>query len=447
MMAGVRRPRVVVVGGGFAGLAAAQALPRSLDVTVIDPGEWFEFLPNVHELVSGVKRPEELRLDRTAIVERAGHHHRRLRVERIDPATRRVHLAGTDTIDYDALIIAAGSESGTFGVPGVLEHGLMFRDVARCDRIGRRLRELASTDEPWRVVIVGGGIEGVEALGECLRRYRSDPDMHVTLVEARERVLPDAPPTVDATIRRLAAPHAVEIRTGVRVAAVERTAVALADGARLPSDATIWTGGPVPVPVLVRSGLAPSNRDWVDVDETLQHRVHGAVFVAGDASGFPNGLAKQAYHARDMGAHAAANVVRYLRGTPLEVFRPSTKPILVAFGDLTTLLLAEDVVVAAPALAAGKEAVFELVMAQIDGVDRLEALVRVGTRLGGAAQNLLWPIVSSPASLLAQASLQVLAFHRCPTSAPAKHTSAKASSMPISGHTSPIPCPRSMTSW
>lgn len=399
-----------MVGGGFAGLAAAQALPGCLDVTVVDPGEWFEFLPNVHELVSGVKRPEDLRLDRTAIVERAGHRHRRLRVERIDPATRCVHLAGTETIDYDALIIAAGSESGTFGVPGVHEHALMFRDVTLCDRIGRRLRELASAGKPWRVVIVGGGIEGIEALGECLRRYRSNPDLHVTLVEARERMLPDAPPTVDAAIRRLCAPHRVEIRTGVPVAAVEGAAVVLADGARLPSDATIWTGGPVPAPVLVQSGLAPSNRDWVDVDATLQHRVHHAVFVAGDASGFPNGLAKQAYHARDMGVHAATNAVRYLRGMSLEVFRPSPKPTLVAFGDLTTFLITGNVVVAAPALAAGKEAVFELVMAQVDGVNRLDALTRIGVCLCGAGQNLLWPIVRSPWSLLGQMNLQVLAF-------------------------------------
>jgi NADH dehydrogenase FAD-containing subunit len=410
-MDGSRRGRVIVVGGGFAGLAAAQALPGWLDVTVIDPGEWFEFLPNVHELVSGVKRPADLRLDRSAIIERAGHRHRRVRVERIDPANARVHLSGSETIDYDALIIAAGSESGTFGVPGVHEHALVFRDVTQCDRIGQRLRELASTASPRRAVIVGGGIEGVEALGEFLRRYRSDSRLHVTLVEARERLLADAPPTVDAAIRRLCAPYQVEIRTGVPVAAVEAARVVLVDGTNLPSDATIWTGGPVPAPVLVESGLAPSKRDWVEVDATLRHSVHRAVFVAGDASGFPNGLAKQAYHARDMGAHAAANVVRYLRGdAPLEVFRPSPKPTLVAFGDLTTFLIAGPVVIAAPVLAAGKEAVFELVMAQVDGVTRLDALTRVGERLCAAGQTLLWPIATSPRSLLAQLNLQVLAF-------------------------------------
>jgi NADH dehydrogenase len=111
-------PRVVVVGAGFAGVAAAQALRRALDVTVVDPGAWFEFLPNVHELVSGVKQPAMLRLDRQALVERVGHRFRRARVEQIDPHARRVHLADGGTLDYDALIVAVGAESATYGVPG-----------------------------------------------------------------------------------------------------------------------------------------------------------------------------------------------------------------------------------------------------------------------------------------------------------------------------------------
>jgi len=404
------RPRVVIVGGGFAGLAAAQALPPSLDVTLVDPGEWFEFLPNVHELLSGVKTPAALRLDRRGVVERAGHCFRRARVERIDPRRRRVHLGDDTLLEYDALIVAAGAESATYGVPGVHQHALIFRDVDQCARIGHRLSELASSGRAARIVIVGGGLEGIEALGEALRRYRDDANLRFTLVEARARLLPDGAPAFDPAIRRLCAPHRVAIRTGMKVKAVTADAVLMTGGASLPADATIWTGGPIPPPVLARSGLTPSGREWAEVDETLRHRVYPEVFVPGDAAGFPAGLAKQAYHALDMGSHAAANVERQLRGVPLEAFRPSPKPILVSFGDLTTFLATDKLVIAAPALAAAKEAVYQLVMAQLDGTDRLDALSRIAGRLCGAGQNLLWPVVSSPRALLGQANLQILSF-------------------------------------
>ncbi|MBM4245966.1 MAG: pyridine nucleotide-disulfide oxidoreductase [Deltaproteobacteria bacterium] len=404
-----RHSRVVVVGGGFAGLAAAQALRPPLDVTLVDPGEWFEFLPNVHELLSGVKGPAALRLDRRGVVERAGHRFRRERVERIDPDRRRVHLADETVLEYDALIVAAGAENATYGVPGVHQHALIFRDVEQCARIGERLRELASGGREARVVIVGGGLEGVEALGEALRRHRDNPDLHFALVEARERLLPEGEPAFDPAIRRLCAPHRVSIRTGARATAIVAGAVLIGGGGSLPADATISTGGPIPAPVLARSRLIPSGREWGEVDETLRHRVYPDVFIAGDAAGFPGGLAKQAYHALDMGSHAAANAERQLRGAPLEAFRPSPKPMLVSFGDLTTFLAAGKLMIAAPALAAAKEAVFQIVMAQLDGTTRLDALTRLAGRLLDAGQELLWPVLSSPRALLGQANLQILA--------------------------------------
>jgi NADH dehydrogenase len=133
-------------------------------------------------------------------------------------------------------------------------------------------------------------------------------------------------------------------------------------------------------------------------------------FVAGDGAGCPGGLAKQADQALDMGAHAAANVQRQLRGERPTAFRPAPKPMLVSFGDLTTFLVAGNLVIAAPALAAGKEAVFQIVMTRLEGADRLEAVAHAGARLCGAARQLLWPVVSSPRAWLGQARLDVLAI-------------------------------------
>ena len=184
-----RRKRVVILGGGFAGLAAALELgPDRHQVTLIDRSRWFEFLPNIHELLSGVKTPELLRLPLDRNVRRAGHTFVRDTVTAIDPVGRTVATQRRrKAIGYDALIVAFGGVDATRGVQGVFEHAFPFKSVEQCERIGKRLARLAARRKPARVVIVGGGLEGVEALGEILRSYR-DSSLHVTLVEARERL-------------------------------------------------------------------------------------------------------------------------------------------------------------------------------------------------------------------------------------------------------------------
>ena len=157
------RKRVVVLGGGFAGLAAALELPSDrYAVSLIDRSRWFEFLPNIHELLSGVKTPDLLRLPLDREVRRAGHTFVPDTITGIDPVERTVATRRRRTsIGYDALIVALGGVDATRGVPGVAEHALPFKSVEQCDRIGRRLGQLAKRRRPARVVIVGGGLEGV----------------------------------------------------------------------------------------------------------------------------------------------------------------------------------------------------------------------------------------------------------------------------------------------
>jgi NADH dehydrogenase len=400
-----RRKRVLILGGGFAGLAAALELsPDRHRVTLVDANRCFEFLPNIHELLSGVKTPALLRLPLDRAVRRAGHRFVRERVTRIDPVERCVCTERRRSpLRYDALIVALGGVDATRGVAGVREHALPFKSVAQCDRIGRRLARLAARREPARVVIVGGGLEGVEALGEILRRHR-DAAVRVTLLEGRHRLLADLPAALDAEVRRLSAAYRVELRTECRVRRIERRTVVLEDGGALPSDLTIWTGGPAPPALLAACGLAPRDA-WAPVAATLESKGHPEVFVAGDAAELPTPLAKQAYHALDMGACAARNAVRRLADRPLEAFRPSAKPTLISFGDLSCFLVVGERVLTGPALAAAKEAVFELVMAQLDRAPWWRRLPGALRRADRAARTLLWPSVSSLDALRRQRQL------------------------------------------
>jgi NADH dehydrogenase len=405
-----RRDHIVILGGGFAGLGAALEIRSDRRVTLVDASPWFEFLPNIHELVSGVKRPELLRLNRRRIVERAGHRFVRDRVTSIDLADRRVQLERGPALGYDALIVALGGVNATHGVPGVDEHALPFKSVDDCARIGARLRELARSGEREEVVIVGGGLEGVEALGEILRAYRNQGCFRIHVVEARDRLLPEAAPVLDPHVRELCAPYDVHFWTGARVARVEPDAVLLDTGRRLSSRATLWTGGPAAPPLLAEAGLAPRAGAWAPVEASLQAIGHPQVFAAGDSAELPSPISKQAYHALDMGRSAARNADRLLRGQRLNRFRPSGKPMLVSFGDLTCFAASGRWVLAGPALAGAKEAVYELVMAQLDREEIWRVVPAVAERLHQAARSLLWPSLSSVESLCRQARLSVLSF-------------------------------------
>ncbi|HRC36766.1 MAG TPA: FAD-dependent oxidoreductase, partial [Rubrivivax sp.] len=121
--------RIAIVGGNFAGLTAAIKLSPRHAVTVVDPSRHFEWTPNIHEILSSVKVPQRLRLDRAAIVRQAGHRFLRDRVTALHPAQGRLLTAGGRTLAFDACIVAVGALWNTHRVPGVARHALPLRSV------------------------------------------------------------------------------------------------------------------------------------------------------------------------------------------------------------------------------------------------------------------------------------------------------------------------------
>jgi NADH dehydrogenase FAD-containing subunit len=385
------RPRVAIVGANFAGLRAAQGLGTGFDVTVFDPSPWFQWLPNIHELVSRAKRPADLRLPRKRLVAAAGHRFVRDAVVAIDAKRATLSTAAGAVHEFDYCIVAVGGISETYGVRGVERHALPFRSVEQCDAIGRRLAALLKGRTPRSIVIVGGGFTGVEALGEILRRYRSRANLKLHLVEAGSRLMSGASARIDAAVREHVQPYDVLIHTGSRVAAITPRGVRLQSGERLRSDLTIWTGGGVAPALLHAAKLAPKPRQWAPVDATLRSRRYRNVFVIGDAAALRKPVPKQAFHALEMGECAAANIRRAAAGRALRPYRPSRTPLLVAFGDLDTFLVAGRSVVASPALAAGKEAVYQVTMAQIDPPSSVQALGQLASRVIGVTRRLAPP--------------------------------------------------------
>lgn len=400
------KSRVAIIGGGFAGLACANNLDsRRFAVTLIDRKRHFEFLPNIHELLSGVKKPEALRLSLGPAMSQVGHDFVCGNVDAVDPERCAVSVGGK-RIEADHLVIANGSADADFGVPGVHTHALPFKSVEQCSSIHKRLAALTKTRTPARVVIVGGGLEGVEGLGEILRGYR-DTALKIQLLEAQRQILPSMTDAVAQLIEKTASDCGAELITGDPVAKITAKTVFLQSGRRLRSDATIWTGGPTPPALFYHAGLADEGR-WIPVDPTLRHTRFPRVFVAGDAAALETPVAKQAYHALDMGRCVADNITREANRRRIRRFKASPKPTLLSFGDLTTVLISGKQALAGPVLAAGKEAVFSAVMTQLDQrapSDRIGALL---ARNKSAGKELLLPTLTDLKRLRRHGSVKII---------------------------------------
>lgn len=357
------RHRVCIVGGGFSGLHAAQQLPSDrFEVTIFDPRPHLEWLPNIHEILSGVKRGDELRVLRQPIIERLGHAFRLERVADIGPTS--LTTASGEVVPFDVCIVGTGGINDSARVRGSAEHGLPFKSVDNCMEIAKRLRRGTLTHKTTRVTVVGGGIEGVEALGEMLRAYRYRPQFEFQVVDGSERLLKAAPGDIDSQIRRHTSRFQVEYHLGQRVDSVEKEGLTLANGKAIESDITIWTGGVAPNPLLKESNLAAADSGWGAVNDFLQSQ-YPNVFVIGDAAQLEYPLGKQAFHAIEMGQVAGQNTLRLLQGKPLLAYKPSTKPQVVTFGDLDAFMIFDGFALSSSLLGVAKEAIFTLGVLQL----------------------------------------------------------------------------------
>ena len=400
--------RIVIIGANFAGLTTAMHLPRNYSVNVIDSQLQFEFLPNIHELLSGIKKSASLRMDRKRLIERAGHRFIRDTVTTIDPAKKKVYTSNCKRIPYDICVVTVGGVNNTFGIAGAAKFSLPFKSVEQCHNIARRLKKLSHRKRRATIVIVGGGLEGVEALGEILRRYRRRPAFDIHLIENKKRLLVNRPKALDRDIRKICEPYNVNFHTDARVTKITGKKVYLSSRLALDSDATIWTGGAMPPPILHKSGLTEQSGGWVPVNNFLQSQYYESIYIAGDAAEWPGLRSKQAYHAIEMGECVAQNIKLQTAGDELREFRPSRKPTVISFGDLQTYVVMGNIAVAGPVLAGAKEGIFQATMAKLDPPSGLSSAIDFFDRTSESLFNLAIPTLTSLSSLRRLANIRYL---------------------------------------
>ncbi|GAA1721638.1 FAD-dependent oxidoreductase [Isoptericola hypogeus] len=298
--------RVVVVGGGYAGVMAANRLTKRDDVavTLINARPTFVERIRLHQRVAGsndaVVDYREVLADGVRLVVGSA--------ERIDAGERRVHLAGGGAVGYDYLVYAVGSHSAVPRVPGAAEHAYPVASLEESDRLRPALDAAGPTAS---VAVVGAGPSGIEVATELAEQGRA-----VTLVAGE--VLG---PYLHARGRRVVADRLAALGVtvlegaGATVTEVTADAARLADGRCLPSAITIWTAGFAVPDLAARSGLTVDAAGRLLTDETLTSVDDDRIVAAGDSaapSDLPFRMSCQA--AGQLGGIAANTVLARLAG-------------------------------------------------------------------------------------------------------------------------------------
>jgi len=363
-MSGSSRPaRIVILGGGFAGIGVARRLERRLakgeaEIVLIGRENFTLFTPMLPEVSSGaldvrhVVTPIRSQLGRTRFI--------LADVQRLDVASSSLEyqhsLTGDrERIEYDHLVLALGSSTSTFNLPGVAERAFALKTLEDAGILRNRfvwLLELADTvsdsEERRRlltIAVVGGGFTGVEAAGEIVELFSSvvhfypniaRKDIRVVLVEGGSSLLPGLPPKMGEYSAKSLRKRGVEIRTGNGVAGADDGGLVLANGERIETRTIVWSAGVAPSPIVATTALPRTQRGAVVVDSDFRVPGYERIWALGDCAAIPDGAGgfypPTAQHAIREAPLLADNIVAVLRKQPTRAFRFSALGMMASLG-------------------------------------------------------------------------------------------------------------------
>jgi NADH:quinone reductase (non-electrogenic) len=357
-MTGEVRQRVLILGGGFAGVGAAQKLKGAdAEVVLVDRHDYHTFQPLLYQLATGL-------LEQTAV----GHSLRDLlsrhdntvihkaSVSRIDLGSRRVEFEEIDPLAYDYLVLGLGAEVNFFGTAGAPEHAFPMYTLPHAVRLKDHILERweAADRDPslladgaLNVVVVGGGPTGVETAGALAELYRGDfakdyrgvepEDARITLVEADPELFGMFKPKLREYAERALTDRGVEVLTGKQVAAVEPTRIVLKSGEKLKAHTLVWGAGLQGNALVQSLGIELQRGNRIAVGPDLALPEHPEVYVVGDVAAITDAKTEQVLPqlgsvALQSGEHAGKTIAARFAGKEPEPFKYKDKGTMATIG-------------------------------------------------------------------------------------------------------------------
>lgn len=358
------RPHVLVLGGGFGGIAAALKLKDAdVDVTLVDRNDYHTFQPLLYQVATDL-------LETSA----CGHPLRDLfheqphvavheaNVTGIDLDRREVRFAEMAPLTYDHLVLALGAGANFFGVEGAAQHAFPMYTLADAVRLREHVLgrwEAADRDPALvedgavNVVVVGGGPTGIESAGALAELYRSNfaqdypqitqDQARIVLVEAGTALLPMFKSDIRAYTRNALEKRGVEVLLGEVVASIEPTRVALSSGNVIKAHTLVWGAGLQASPLAEALGLELQHGNRLPVEADLSLAGHPEVFAVGDIAWITDSKTNEVLPqlgsvALQAGERAGENVARLVAGKDSEPFAYHDKGTMATIGRGTAVI-------------------------------------------------------------------------------------------------------------
>jgi NADH dehydrogenase len=352
------RPRVLVLGGGFAGVGATQKLEHAdAEVVLVDRHDYHTFQPLLYQLASGLLETTAVGHSLRDLVERQENTTvRQATVIAVDLDAREVRFDGIEPITYDYLVFGLGAEVNFFGTEGAAEHAFPMYTLPHAVRLKDHLLERweAADRDPsivgdgaLNIVVVGGGPTGVETAGAIAELYRADfardypklpqDQARVILVEAGPELFSMFKPKLREYTAKALADRTVEVMTGAMVAAVSPTRVTLKSGEELKAHTLVWGAGLQGNPLVQTLGLELQRGNRIGVGPDLALADHPEVYVLGDAAAIVDEKTQQTLPqlgsvALQSGEHAGETITRRIAGKEAKPFKYKDKGTMATIG-------------------------------------------------------------------------------------------------------------------
>ncbi|QSO46642.1 NAD(P)/FAD-dependent oxidoreductase [Alicyclobacillus mengziensis] len=343
--------KVLILGAGYAGMMTASRLERlSTEFTLINKNPYHYFTTLLHEVAGGRSTPSNYSVPLTDVLDKPTTHISIDEVTSINRRERTVQLRSGQNEPYDFLVITVGSVPEYFGIPGLAENSLVLNTLDSATRIHQHFEEQmeAYTQDGdmrhLRIVVGGGGLTGIELLGElldlipelCARYGITEQKIDLQTIEAASEILPQIPNRLRSKAVGLLTQKGATLHVNTRITEVTAGCVHLGDNQMIEAGTIIWTGGVRANPLLTDAGFTADRRGRAKVNQFLQSVDDHHVFVGGDSAwcdgenGTP--LPPTAQMASQMGHVIADNVVALISGNAMTTFRARSLGTLASLG-------------------------------------------------------------------------------------------------------------------